>query len=58
MAFSIVCADAGSDCPAIFTTETREELMDHITIHAGKAHPDMEMTPELVQQISGLIKTV
>jgi len=58
MAFSISCADAGSDCPANFTTESRAELMDHITVHAEKAHPDMEMTPEAAQQMSGLIKTV
>ncbi len=39
MAHSIRCADAGTDCPGSFTTETKEELMKHLELHANEAHP-------------------
>src|SRR5881397_530744 len=39
MAHSIRCADAGTDCPGSFTTETKEELMKHVELHANEAHP-------------------
>jgi predicted small metal-binding protein len=37
MAYSIKCADAGVDCPGSFTTETKEELMKHVELHAKEA---------------------
>jgi predicted small metal-binding protein len=54
MAYSIVCADTGADCPGSFTTETKEELLKHAAIHAETAHPDLEITDE---QVEALIKT-
>ena len=35
MAYSIRCADAGVDCPGSFTTETKEELLKHVELHAN-----------------------
>ena len=58
MAYSIACADAGVDCPGAFTTETRDELMEHIGIHATAAHPDMQMDEETMAKIEAGIKTV
>lgn len=58
MAYSFVCKDAGIDCPGAFTVDTEDELMQHLQLHAGAAHPDIEMTPETVQQIKGVIKKV
>lgn len=58
MAYQLSCADTGSECPASFTTESQEELMEHAVMHARAAHPDLQLTPETQQQISGLIKTV
>jgi len=46
MAYSIKCADAGTDCPASFTTESKEELMKHVELHAQEAHPGLELDPE------------
>lgn len=41
MAYSLKCADLGNECPGSFTTETQDELMKHVELHAGQAHPDM-----------------
>jgi predicted small metal-binding protein len=54
MAYSMVCADTGADCPGLFTTETKEELFKHVEVHAEAAHPDLEITDE---QVEALIKT-
>ncbi len=50
MAYSIRCADAGVDCPGSFTTETKEELMKHVELHAKEAHPDLDLQPEQTRQ--------
>jgi len=51
MPYSIQCQDAGTDCPASFTTETKEELVKHVEMHAQEAHPDLELEPEQVEQL-------
>jgi predicted small metal-binding protein len=58
MAYSIRCADSGAECPGVFTTKTEDELMQHVQVHAAVAHPDMELTPELVAQFKGLVRVV
>ena len=54
MAYSIKCADAGTDCPGSFTTETKEELIKHVELHVRDAHPDIDLQP---QQIEALVKS-
>jgi predicted small metal-binding protein len=54
MAYSVQCRDAGVDCPGSFTTESKEELVKHVELHAKEAHPGLELEPEQVEQ---LIKT-
>jgi len=54
MAYSVQCRDAGMDCPGSFTTESKEELLKHVEMHAQEAHPDLELKQEQVEQ---LIKT-
>ena len=56
MAYSISCADSGAECPGSFTTETKEELMEHIKIHAQTAHADMQ--PPSADFVASLIKEV
>ena len=51
MAYSIRCADAGMDCPGSFTTETKEELLKHVALHATEAHPDLDLQPEQVEAL-------
>jgi predicted small metal-binding protein len=58
MAKAIACADMGmADCPGSFKVETEEELFEHVGLHAQRAHPQLEMTPELIEQAKGLVKT-
>jgi predicted small metal-binding protein len=57
MAYSLRCADTGANCPGTFTTETEAELMDHVKLHAAQAHPDLELTPDTVEQIKSLVRT-
>ena len=54
MAYSVTCADTGADCPGKFTTETKEELMEHLTMHVDTAHPGLELTSE---EANALVKT-
>lgn len=57
MAYSITCADSGADCPGAFTTESQDELMQHLQMHAAAAHPELELNEETVTALKGLIKT-
>ena len=34
------CADVGMDCPFSVTSETEEQVMEHVMMHAGKVHAD------------------
>jgi predicted small metal-binding protein len=56
MAYSLRCADSGMDCPGQFTTKTEDELMKHVELHVGEAHPDMELTAENVEMVKGLVR--
>ncbi len=52
MAFTVSCADTGAKCPGSFTCESKEELMEHVKIHAAKAHSDMPAPPpEMVERL-------
>jgi predicted small metal-binding protein len=52
----ITCADSGMDCPGQFRTETEEELWKHVELHVQEAHPDLDVTPELKDQVGSLIR--
>ena len=56
MAATMVCADLSGQCPAVFTTDDGEELLEHVALHAQRAHPDLELTPEVVEQAKSLIR--
>jgi predicted small metal-binding protein len=56
VAYSIRCSDSGADCPGAFTTETEDELIKHVEMHASVAHPEMPMSPETVAQIKSLVR--
>ena len=56
MAYQLTCADTGAKCPFTVRTETRDELLEHVKIHARVSHPEMAPpTPDVVEK---LIKTV
>ena len=58
MAFKLVCADTGAKCPFEVVSATREELMEHVMVHARTAHPEMAATPPPPQMIDKLIRQV
>ena len=57
MAYSLRCADGGMDCPGLFQTRNEDELMKHVELHVGKAHPDMELTAENVEMVKSPVRT-
>jgi len=58
MAYSLKCADSGSDCAFAVTTSTEDELMKHVQMHASVSHPELEMSPETLTQMKSLVRTV
>jgi predicted small metal-binding protein len=58
MAYTFRCADSGSPCPGQFTSETTEELMWHVEVHAHAAHPDLVMDDGAVAMITGMVREV
>ncbi len=56
MAFKMVCAESGAKCPFEVVADTREELMQHVAIHAKMAHPGM--TPPPPEVMEKMIHTV
>jgi len=54
VAFSMRCADAGVDCAGFFTTQTEEELLRHIEVHASVAHPELDIAAVL-ENVGALI---
>lgn len=58
MTKSISCADAGADCSWSATAETEEELMGKVAAHVKDEHKELEVTPELVEKVKGLIKEI
>ncbi|MEJ2559856.1 MAG: DUF1059 domain-containing protein [Anaerolineae bacterium] len=49
------CRDVGFDCEGVVRAETEEEVLRQVAEHARKVH-DVEVTPELAQQVKDLIK--
>ena len=50
------CLDVGVDCDWKTSGETEDEVMANIGEHAAKVHPDIELTPELMATVRGVIK--
>jgi predicted small metal-binding protein len=58
MAYKLVCAETGAKCPFEVVSETREELMQHVGIHAKMAHPELASNPPSPEMIEQLIHQV
>jgi predicted small metal-binding protein len=56
VAYSLNCKATGLDCGFAVTTQTEDELMQHVATHAAIAHPDLELTPETVANVKSLIR--
>jgi predicted small metal-binding protein len=49
--YSVSCRDSGSDCPGSFTTESKEELIEHVQLHASKAHGEPNLPAEEIEKM-------
>jgi predicted small metal-binding protein len=58
MAFKLVCAETGAKCPFEVVAATRDELMQHMAIHAKMAHPEMAAKPPSSEMMEKLIHIV
>jgi predicted small metal-binding protein len=58
MAYKMACAETGAKCPFEVTTETRDEMMQHVAVHARMSHPEMASNPPTPAQIEKLIHQV
>ena len=58
MAFILRCADGGAKCAFQVTAETKEELMEHVKVHAAYAHPELAKNPPTPEVIQSMIHEV
>jgi predicted small metal-binding protein len=58
MAYKLVCAETGAKCPFEVVTDTKDELMQHVGIHAKMAHPEMAANPPSPETVNQLIHEV
>ena len=57
MAKVLHCNDVGFDCGFVAKAESEEELLQKVATHAAEVHGVTEVTPELVEQVKGVIRT-
>jgi predicted small metal-binding protein len=55
MAKVIYCKDGGLDCPEVVRGQTEDEVLQKAAEHAKSVH-NMQVTPEMAQQVRALIK--
>lgn len=58
MAYKVVCAETGAKCPFEVVSSTKDELMQHVQVHAKMAHPEMAKNPPSPEMIQKLIHEV
>ena len=58
MAYKLVCAETGAKCAFEVKTDTKDELMQHVGVHAKMAHPEMAANPPSPEMINSLIHEV
>lgn len=48
----------GADCPGSFTTESKDELIEHAVMHTKAAHQEMEVNDEFMAELVKTVKSV
>ncbi len=56
MAKTYTCRDVGVDCDWKTVGATEDEVMKTIAEHAAQIHPEIDLTPDLVAKVRGVIK--
>jgi predicted small metal-binding protein len=55
MKFRLACGDAVPGCSARFEDESRERILEQVTVHAREAHGVTDVTPEMLAAIGANI---
>ena len=53
---TIACGDMVPGCNFRARAETEAELMQKVSDHVREAHPDVQLTPEMVSSLKGKIR--
>lgn len=53
---TVTCGDMIPGCHFRASAETEAELMQRVSDHVREAHPEVQMTPALVQSVRGKIR--
>jgi predicted small metal-binding protein len=55
MKYTLSCGDAMPGCSARFEEDSRELILDQVTVHAREAHGVVDVTPEMLEAIGANI---
>jgi predicted small metal-binding protein len=55
MKFKLSCGDAMPGCSARFEDESRDRILEQVSVHAREAHGVTEVTPEMLEAIGANI---
>lgn len=58
MKFKLSCGDAMPGCSARFEEDSRDRILELVSVHAQEAHGVTEVTPEMLEAIGANIVTV
>jgi len=58
MKFKLSCGDAVPGCSARFEDDSKEVILEQVSVHAREAHGVVEVTQEMLQAIAANIKPV
>ncbi|MCW2857805.1 MAG: hypothetical protein JWR52_3420 [Marmoricola sp.] len=58
MKFTLSCGDAMPGCSARFEEDSRERVLDLVSVHAQEAHGVTDVTPEMLDAIGANIVTI
>lgn len=54
----VACSDVGFDCDFVVRAQTPEGVLSAVAVHAKEAHPDVELTDDLVAEVKDSIREV
>ena len=55
MKFKLSCGDAMPGCSARFEDESRDRILEQVSVHAREAHGVTDVTPEMLTAIGANI---
>lgn len=57
MKFTLACGDAVPGCSARFEEDSRERILELVTVHAREDHGVVDVTPDMLAAIGANIVT-